>query len=204
MKKKGFIITECSTDVQVNESKEDKSLYITGIFSSFGMKNINQRVYEEKTLKRETDKILEKINNGQTVWGELSHPANPEINADKIAIKVESLEWHGQHLYGKAKILDTPMGNIARTLVKEGKIGISSRGLGTVSEDGTVNSDYKLITWDLVTDPSNHPSWVKGIYEGKSYDLDEDTSEIMSIDEAKEIYGKHIAEFIDKIKTKLS
>ena len=63
------------------------------------------------------------------------------------------------------------MGQIARTLVKEGKMGISSRGLGTVAENGDVNEDFNLITWDMVTDPSNHPSWVNGIFEGQSWSV---------------------------------
>ena len=75
------------------------------------------------------------------------------------------------HVYGKAEVLDTPMGNIAKTMIKKGKMGISSRGLGTVDEDGNVNEDFNLLTWDLVTDPSNNPSWVKGIYEGCEFNI---------------------------------
>jgi hypothetical protein len=91
------------------------------------------------------------------------------VNPDKIALRTTQLEWKGNDVYGKAKILDTPMGNIAKTLVKEGAMGISSRGLGTVNDDGYVNEDFHLITWDLVTDPSNKPSWVNGIYEGQDF-----------------------------------
>lgn len=209
--KKGFLITECSHDLEINEGKNGKDLYITGIFSSYGLRNNNGRVYEEKTLKREVDKIMEKMNKS-SVWGELGHPPNPEINMDKIAIKLESLEWQGKDLYGKAKIIDTPMGNIAKTLVREGNIGISSRGLGTVSENGTVNEDYNLLTWDLVTDPSNNPSWVKGIYEGKTWDMgdrfsgetvnekeEEVTEETISEEQAKSEYYKYLLENIKKI-----
>lgn len=198
---KAFLITEHSSDLEINESS-DKNLYVTGIFSSHSRKNNNGRVYEEDTMKREVDKIMEKIEKG-CLWGELGHPPNPEINMDKIAIKVESLEWQGSDLYGKAKILDTPTGNIAKTLVKEGIIGISSRGLGTVSEDGTVNEDYQLLTWDLVTDPSNGPSWVDGIFEGKTWDLgnkfDKEEDEKLTEEEAQEIYTKYIRETINKI-----
>jgi hypothetical protein len=135
----------------------------------------------------------------------------PEVNMDKIAIKLESLEWQGKDLYGKAKILDTPMGNIAKTLVREGNIGISSRGLGTVAEDGTVNEDYNLLTWDLVTDPSNNPSWVKGIYESKTWDMGdrfgeavvEQEEETISEQYAKNEYYKYILENIRKIEKNL-
>ncbi len=129
----------------------------------------------------------------------------PEINPDKIAIRVESLEWQGNDLYGKAKILDTPQGQIAKTLVKEGLIGISSRGLGTVHEDGTVNEDYNLITWDLVTDPSNGPSWLNGVLEGKTWDLasSSDFVDILSEDKAREEYYKYVMSIINEIKKKL-
>lgn len=202
--KNGRLITECSYDLQLNESEDNKNLYITGIFSSFDRRNNNGRVYEEDTMKREVDKILEKIEK-KCLWGELGHPPNPEINPDKIAIRVESLEWDGKDLLGKAKILDTPQGQIAKTLVKEGMIGISSRGLGTVSEDGTVNEDYNLLTWDLVTDPSNTPSWINGIYEGRTWDMgvikkELDESPLITLDEAKEEYFKYIMEMLKSFK----
>ncbi len=202
--KNGLLITECSYDLQLNESEDNKNLYITGIFSSFDRRNNNGRVYEEDTMKREVDKILEKIEK-KCLWGELGHPPNPEINPDKIAIRVESLEWDGKDLLGKAKILDTPQGQIAKTLVKEGMIGISSRGLGTVSEDGTVNEDYNLLTWDLVTDPSNTPSWCNGIYEGRTWDIGVVEKElvklpIITLDEAKEEYFKYIMKIVKSLK----
>lgn len=202
--KKGFLITECSHDLEINEGiGSDKNVYVTGIFSSWGKRNNNGRVYEEGTMKREVDSIMDKIER-KCLWGELGHPPNPEINPDKIAIRVESLEWDGKDLYGKAKILDTPQGQIAKTLVKEGMIGISSRGLGTVAEDGTVNEDYNLLTWDLVTDPSNGPSWVKGIYEGKTWGIGQDEEEDqLTESQAKEAYYKHILEAIRKIEKHL-
>lgn len=199
--KKGFLITEYSQQLEINESEDNKDLYVTGIFSSINKRNNNGRVYEESTMKREVDSILEKIEK-KCLWGELGHPPNPEINPDKIAIRVESLEWDGEDLYGKAKILNTPQGQIAKTLVKEGMIGISSRGLGTVSEDGTVNEDYNLITWDLVTDPSNGPSWVNGIFEGRTWGNGDEIKVIeegMTDDEAKEAYFAYILENIKKI-----
>jgi len=204
--KKGFLITEYNHDLQINEGK-DKNLYVTGIFSSFGDRNNNGRVYEEDTMKREVDKILGKIEK-KCLWGELGHPPNPEINPDKIAIRVESLEWEGKHLYGKAKILNTPQGQIAKELVKEGMIGISSRGLGTVSEDGTVNEDYNLLTWDLVTDPSNGPSWVNGIFEGRTWEISkekESEPDVPQITEsqAKEEYFRYIIDSIRCIEKNL-
>ena len=175
------LITETSYDFELSESKSN-GLHIVGIFSSADIENNNKRKYKKDILEREVGKVQEKIEKG-SLWGELGHPPNPEINPDKIAILTNKLEWKGGHLYGKAKVLDTPMGNIAKTLVKEGNMGISSRGLGTVSEDGYVNEDFNLITWDLVTDPSNNPSWVNGIYEGQEWGKPSIIREVNKVDE---------------------
>lgn len=169
------LITELSKELVLEDKKAD-GLHISGIFSSAELKNNNNRVYKKDLLEREVDKVGSKVNDG-TLWGELGHPPNPEINPERIAILTKILKWEGNNLLGKAKVLDTPMGAIAKTLVKEGKMGISSRGLGTVAEDGYVNEDFNLITWDLVTDPSNHPSWVNGIFEGQDFMIPKTASE---------------------------
>lgn len=193
-----YVITESNFDNILAEEK-NKELYVTGVFSSFGKRNNNDRVYTENVLKREVTKVNEKIGK-KCLWGELGHPPNPEINPGNIAILVEGLEWKNDDLYGKARVLNTPNGQIAKELIKSGTIGISSRGLGTVSEDGTVNEDYNLITWDLVTDPSNGPSWVNGIYEGKEYKIEEikDDEKDDALEEAKaklqEKYGITVIE----------
>jgi len=187
------LITETSYDVELFENK-DKNMYVVGIFSSAEIENNNKRKYKKDLLEREVTKISNKIGN-RCLWGELSHPSNPEINPERISHLVETLEWKNNDLYGRAKLLDTPMGNIAKTLVKEGKLGISSRGLGTVADDGYVNEDYNLITYDLVTDPSNNPSWVNGIFEGQEFEYVKKST----IDEAKKVYKKHIWQVIEKI-----
>jgi hypothetical protein len=191
------LITENSWDVELYESKE-KNMYVVGIFSSAEIENNNKRKYKKDILEREVSKVEEKMK-GRSLWGELSHPSNPEINPERISHIVETLEWKKNDLYGRAKILDTPMGNIAKTLVKEGRMGISSRGLGTVGDTGYVNEDYKLITWDLVTDPSNNPSWVNGILEGQDFG---DTKK-PNINEAQKVYKKHLWQVIKDIEKKL-
>ena len=138
----------------------------------------------------------------------------PEITPDRISHLVEKLEWQGNDLIGKAKIIDTPTGKIAKTLIKEGRIGISSRGLGTVNEtDSYVNDDYFMITWDLVIDPSNQPSWINAITESKDFDVPwiklkkEDSTdtkidvidEQMSIDKARAQYFQKIWQVLEKI-----
>ncbi len=192
------LITEISHNIELTEGKDGKDLFIVGIFSSAELENNNKRKYKKETLEREVKSIMEKVEK-RCCWGELGHPPNPEINPDKIAIITEKLEWRGNDLYGRAKILDTPMGNITKTLVKEGKLGISSRGLGTVDEDGYVNEDYKLLTWDLVTDPSNNPSWVDGIYEGKEFELTEEREEEKEAQEYQEQIVKVLTQITDTL-----
>lgn len=143
-------------------------MFVVGVFSSAENENNNKRRYSKELLERELGKINTKMES-RSLWGELGHPPSPEVQPERIAILVEQLQWKGNNVYGRAKVLNTPMGKIAQELVKEGRLGISSRGLGTVGEDGYVNEDYKLITYDLVTDPSNHPSWVNGIYEAETF-----------------------------------
>lgn len=195
------LITETSYDFDLHEGK-DKSLYIAGIFSTAEMENNNKRKYGRSILEREVTKVQDKIGKN-CLWGELGHPPNPEVNPDKIALKIENLEWKGNNVYGKAKLLDTPMGQIAKTLVKEGSMGISSRGLGTVGDNGYVNEDFHLITYDLVTDPSNKPSWVNGIYEGKEFTIlgnirDEEVDQ-KGIKEAQDAYFKYLMSTIDNM-----
>jgi hypothetical protein len=195
------LITETSYDFALTEGK-DKSMYIAGIFSTAEMENNNKRKYGRKILEREVVKVQEKIGKN-CLWGELGHPPNPEVNPDKIAIKVETLEWKGNNVYGKAKLIDTPMGNIAKTLVKEGQMGISSRGLGTVGEDGYVNEDFNLITYDLVTDPSNKPSWVNGIYEGREFapigDINDTNMDEDKLKKAQDAYFDYLMSTIDNL-----
>jgi len=195
------LITEVSHNFEVSESKS-QGMHIVGIYSSVETKNNNGRKYPKKIFEREVDKVQEKIVE-KSLWGELGHPSNPEINPDKIAIITSKLEWKGNDLYGKSKILDTPMGNIAKTLVKEGKMGISSRGLGTVGNDGYVNEDFNLITWDLVTDPSNQPSWVDGIYEGQEFEIPGTKKPEPTIEEAKEYHTRKIWQVIEQIEKSL-
>ena len=195
------LITECSYDFQIDESKNGKDMFIVGIFSTAEMENNNKRKYGRDILEREIGKVQSKIDKN-CLWGELGHPPNPEVNPDKIALKIENLEWKGNNVYGKAKLIDTPMGSIAKTLVKEGAMGISSRGLGTVSESGYVNEDFHLVTYDLVTDPSNKPSWVNGIYEGTEFILPGSNTEEIKEEQmrkAQKTYFKHIWQVIEQI-----
>ncbi len=164
-----LLITETSQEVELWESKS-KTPYIVGIFSSAEVKNSNGRRYGKDILEREVSRFNKEKVRTKSSWGELEHPEGPSINLAEVAILIEELQWKGTDVYGKARILDTPKGKILQELVKVGNVGISSRGLGTVSESGFVNTDYNLLAYDAVCDASNPSSrFVNGILEGVSF-----------------------------------
>jgi hypothetical protein len=191
------LITEVSHDYEITESKT-KGTHIVGIFSSAEVENNNKRRYKKELLEREIDKLTESKIDNKNAFGELGHPQNPEINLDKVAILTNILEWKGNDVYGRAKVLDTPMGNIARTLIKEGKLGISSRGLGTVGDEGWVNEDFSLLTYDLVADPSNPSSWVDGIYEAQEFEI-VGSKKKYTMEDAKEVHERQIWQVLEWI-----
>lgn len=196
------LITESNFDIKVE--KDDKKLYITGLFSSAEKKNNNGRIYPKSILEREISKLQVGCKD-KTVLGELSHPTErAETLFEKAAIMIEDLSWKGNDVYGKAKVLNTPNGFILRGLIKDGvKVGISSRGLGEVNEDGSVKDSLKLLTYDMVQNPSNIGSWVNGIYEGKEFNLiDVKKSELSEEEkrEAEEYHYKKIMEFLNCLK----
>ena len=165
-------------------------IYLDRRFIDIDKVNFDGNVY---CIKVRNQNFYIRNNNSVAFWTGNSS----DINLDNIAMIIESLEWKGNDVYGKAKILDTPKGQILKTLVKEGNIGVSTRGLGTVNESGRVNDDYTLITIDAVSDASNPGSrFVNGILEGKTFTLPEKD---LSIDEARERLLQYQKNLIDKI-----
>jgi len=192
-----FLITESSTDIELWESKS-KTPYIIGVFATAEVKNANGRKYRRDILDREVDKFIKEKVNTKTSWGELTHPESSEINLDRAAIIIESLEWRGNDVYGKAKILSTPMGDIVNSLIKDGTIGMSSRGLGTVNESGYVNEDFSLLCWDVVADASNPGSkFMNGILEGRNFNLPGEIKPQMSKEDAIMEYVKYCKSLIE-------
>lgn len=176
------LITEQSYDYRVIEENANKDLYIEGIFSTAELKNINQRIYSRSILEREIGKMAKEKVANKCCYGELGHPDKPEINLDRVALLTKELKWDGDNIVGKAKILETPMGAIAKTLIREGRLGISSRGLGTVADTGYVNEDYQLLCYDLVQEPSNIGSWVNGIYEDAEFEYPVKKEKVVVVD----------------------
>jgi hypothetical protein len=153
-----------------------KCLHIEGPFLVSEIKNKNGRLYEFNTMKKEVHRYTEEYINKHRAFGELGHPETPTINLERTAILIKSLKEDGTRWIGKAKILETPMGNIAKQLIEGGaQLGVSSRGMGSLKNvNGTniVQPDFYLATAaDIVADPSAPNAFVQGIMEGKEWML---------------------------------
>ena len=154
----------------VEEKNGKKNAYIEGVFMMAEKENRNKRIYSKDVLAEAVKKyVTEQVKTGRAV-GELNHPEGPTINLDKVSHKITELKFEGNNVVGKALILDTPMGKIVKGLIDGGvKLGVSSRGMGTVEEkDGKtyVKDDFMLSTVDIVQDPSAPAAFVDGIMEG--------------------------------------
>jgi hypothetical protein len=164
-----------SVEFIVEERNGKKSLYIEGVFLQGDIKNRNGRMYPMETLRREVARYNENHVQAGRALGELGHPDGPTVNLDRVSHKITSLRESGSNFIGKAKILNTPMGKIAESLISEGvKLGVSSRGVGSlrVSREGinVVGEDFMLATAaDIVADPSAPDAFVSGIMEGKEW-----------------------------------
>ena len=164
-----------NVEVIVEERGGKKSMFIEGIFLQGDLKNRNGRMYPMDTLRKEVQRYNESFVAGGRALGELGHPEGPTVNLDRVSHKITSLRENGTNFIGKAKILDTPMGRIAKNLIDEGvKLGVSSRGLGTLTTNNEgvkiVSDDFHLATAaDIVADPSAPDAFVQGIMEGKDW-----------------------------------
>jgi hypothetical protein len=170
------LITENIEEIQVLTEEKDgkKTHYIEGIFLQGDLTNRNGRNYPVNILEREVAKYNENFVGTGRALGELGHPDGPTINLDRVSHKILSLKREGNNFIGKAKLLETPMGKIAKNLLDEGvKLGVSSRGLGSIVEKDGINfvgEDFMLATAaDIVADPSAPDAFVEGIMEGKEW-----------------------------------
>ena len=156
----------------LTEKKEDggKNHFIEGVFMQADQKNRNGRIYPKNIMEGAVDKYVnEQVKTGRAV-GELNHPDGPTINLDKVSHRITALEWDGNNVVGKAQILNTPMGKVVQGLLEGGvRVGVSSRGMGTLEQRDGVNyvkDDFMLNTVDIVQDPSAPDAFVNGIMEG--------------------------------------
>ena len=171
------LITEEISSVKfITEGKgAKKKMYIEGVFLQGDLKNRNGRMYPVATLAREVNRYNEAFVGKGRALGELGHPEGPTVNLDRVSHKITSLKQEGNNFIGKAQLLETPMGKIAKSLINEGvTLGVSSRGVGSLKEDRdgckVVGEDFQLATAaDIVADPSAPDAFVNGIMEGKEW-----------------------------------
>ena len=164
-----------TTQVLIEEGKDGKKdLFIEGVFMQAEQKNRNGRIYPQSILESQVQKYVSEYVKTNRAIGELNHPQSPTVNPERASHLITNLRTEGANFVGKAKILDTPMGNIVRGLVEGGvQMGVSSRGLGTVKANNRgineVQSDFKLVCVDVVADPSAPDAFVNGIMEGHNW-----------------------------------
>jgi hypothetical protein len=171
------LITEEISKVEfITEGKgSDKKCYIKGIFLQAEQVNRNGRMYPMSIMEREVKRYYENFVCKGRALGELGHPDGPTVNLDRVSHKICELHRDGNNFIGKAQILETPMGKIAMSLIKEGVcLGVSSRGVGSlkITNEGhkIVGEDFMLATAaDIVADPSAPDAFVQGIMEGKEW-----------------------------------
>jgi hypothetical protein len=171
------LIREFVEDVKLlTEAAPDgkKNYYIEGVFMQAEIPNKNKRLYSLDVLREEVTRYTTEMVNLSRAYGELGHPDSPTINLERVSHMIKSLKLEGANFIGKAKIMDTPYGNIVKSLIDEGaQLGVSSRGMGNlVPGSNGINTvkDFHLATAaDIVADPSAPDAFVTGIMEGKDW-----------------------------------
>jgi hypothetical protein len=200
------LITEINEEVKyISEegSEGKKNLYIEGIFLQGNLKNRNGRYYPEQVLAKEVARYTkENIDKGRA-YGELGHPDGPSINLERVCMMIKSLKQEGSNFVGRAKIMETPYGNIVKNLMSEGaSLGVSSRGMGSLVEKNGLNEvqdDFYLATAaDIVADPSAPDAFVNGIMEGVEWVWDNGMLKAQKLEQAK----RHINEAAAKVSKK--
>ena len=160
-------LTFNQANIVLESANEGKDLYLKGIMIQGGVRNANQRVYPVNEIGRAVKTLNDQVKNGYSVLGEVDHPEGLNINIDRVSHMITECWMDGDNGYGKLKILPTPMGNLVKTMLEAGvKLGVSSRGSGNVSEDGSNEvSDFEIITVDVVAQPSAPGAYPTPIYE---------------------------------------
>lgn len=170
------LISEAIEDVEyITEEKNGKKQYkIKGIFMQADVKNRNGRIYPMEVLQKEVAKYNKNFIKENRAYGELGHPDGPTVNLERVSHMITDLHPDGKNFVGEAKILGTPMGEIVKDIINDGgKLGVSSRGMGSLNQKGGTNyvkDDFYLATAaDIVADPSAPNAFVEGIMEGREW-----------------------------------
>lgn len=184
-----------------------KNVFIEGIFAQANRPNRNNRSYNKGIMEREVQKYQTLINEKRSL-GELGHPENPSINLHQVSHLITSLKMEGTDVWGKAKVLDTPMGVIAKNLIENGvRLGVSTRGLGSLKMNSEgineVQDDFHLATVDIVADPSAPDAFVQGIMESAEWVLENGVWKAVHIEQAQQQIKKASAKQLDEVKLQL-
>ena len=190
------------------ESKlgKGKEYFIEGIFLQSELKNRNGRMYPESVMDNEVNRYIKESVDKNRAYGELGHPDTPSINLDRVSHMIVSLRKEGTNYIGKAKILETPMGMIARGLLDGGaNLGVSSRALGSLQTNNEgvqiVQDDFMLSTAaDIVADPSAPDAFVRGIMESKEWVFVDGKFVEQHIEEAKRTVRKASSRNLEEAK----
>ena len=189
------LITEHTNEIEYIVEGKGKQQYIKGVFMQSDVKNQNGRIYPFPVLQREVKNYSKKFVQEGRALGELGHPMGPTINLDRVSHLITELYEDGKNFVGKAKIMDTPNGKIVKNLLESGvKLGVSSRGLGTVKTNKSgvneVQKDFVLSTVDIVADPSAPAAFVNGIMEGKEFSVTGEMEDYIK----KDVHSTHSKE----------
>lgn len=173
------LITELCHDISyaLEEKEGRKQLYVTGPYISVDTPNRNNRIYPKSMMEPIVESFLRDKVRGGCAYGEFGHPNGPKINEDRISHRIVSLDWDNKNVVGKALVQDEGPGKLLRNIIETGgRVGMSTRGLGSVKPNSAglqeVQSDFKLVTVDAVTDPSGAGCWVNGIMENAEWVYD--------------------------------
>ena len=184
------LITETVEGINyiTEENNGVKTLYIQGPFLVAETKNRNGRSYPVSVLENEVNRYMKEYVEKNRAFGELGHPESPTINLERVSHMITNIKKNGNVFEGKAKVLDTPMGKIAKNLMEAGAtLGVSSRGMGSLKNEGGVNvvqPDFYLATAaDIVADPSAPGAFVQGIMEGRVWVWDNGLVKEMNVNE---------------------
>jgi len=190
------LMTELFEDVKlIAEEREDgkKDFFIEGPFMQANIVNRNNRVYSKDVLDKEVGRYIKESVEKKRAYGELGHPQGPTINLERVSHMITSLKEDGDNYIGRAKIMDTPYGNIVKSLMQEGaQLGVSSRGMGTLKPNKKgvmeVQGDFQLATAaDIVADPSAPDAYVRGVMESVDWVFDVSTGNWIAQEAIEEV-----------------
>jgi hypothetical protein len=195
--------TNCVIEEKVGGKK---NYFIEGIFLQSELVNRNNRMYQEHVMDKEVGRYLKEYVQMNRAYGELGHPESPSINLDRVSHLIVDLRKEGKNYVGKAKILETPMGMIARGLLDGGaNLGVSSRAMGSLKTNNEgvqiVQDDFMLSTAaDIVADPSAPDAFVRGIMENREWAFVDGKFVEKNIEEAKSFIRKASSKQLEEAK----